>query len=49
MAPITPDQEAGLRALHDEIPTRPGHWPHHLECSSPVKDELRTLDGLGRP
>jgi hypothetical protein len=46
---ITPDQEAGLRALHDEIPTRPGHWTHHLEGSYPNKDELRTLDGLGRP
>ena len=47
--PITPDQEAGLRALHDEIPTRQGHWPHHLEGSYPVTDELRTLGGLGRP
>lgn len=47
--PITPDQEARLRTLHDEIPTRPGHWPHHLEGSYPNKDELRTLDGLGRP
>ena len=47
--PITPDQEAGLRALHDEIPTRPGHWTHHLEGSYPNKDELRTLEGLGRP
>jgi hypothetical protein len=47
--PITPDQEARLRALHDQIPTRPGHWPQHLEGSYPNKDELRTLDGLGRP
>jgi Aminoglycoside adenylyltransferase, C-terminal domain len=47
--PITPDQEAGLRALHDEIPTRPGHWTQHLEGSYPDKDDLRTLDGLGRP
>jgi hypothetical protein len=47
--PITPDQEAGLRALHDEIPTRAGHWTQHLEGSYPNKDELRTLDGLGRP
>ena len=47
--PITADQEAALRALHAEIPTRPGHWPHHLEGSYPNKDELRTLDGLGRP
>jgi hypothetical protein len=47
--PITGDQEAGLRALHDEIPTRPGHWARHLEGSYPNRDELRTLDGLGRP
>jgi Domain of unknown function (DUF4111) len=47
--PITPNQEAGLRALHDEIPTRPGHWTHHLEGSYPGKDELRTLKGLRRP
>ena len=46
--PITPDQEAGLRALHDQIPTRPGHWTQHLEGSYPNKGELRTLDGLGR-
>jgi hypothetical protein len=46
--PINAEQEAGLRALHDEIPTRPGHWTHHLEGSYPVVDELRTLHGLGR-
>lgn len=47
--PITPAQEAGLRAMHDEIPTRPGHWTTELEGSYPPLDELRTLDGLGRP
>jgi predicted nucleotidyltransferase len=47
--PITPEQEAGLRALHDEIPTRNGHWTQHLEGSYPSLDELRTLDGLGAP
>jgi hypothetical protein len=47
--PITADREAGLRALHDEIPTRPGHWTHHLEGSYPDKGELRTMAGLGRP
>lgn len=47
--PITPAQEAGLRAMHDEIPTRPGHWTTELEGSYPLLDELRTLDGLGRP
>jgi predicted nucleotidyltransferase len=47
--PITTEQEAGLRALHDEIPTRNGHWTKHLEGSYPRLDELRTLDGLGAP
>jgi hypothetical protein len=47
--PITDEQEAALRALHDEIPTRPGHWTHHLEGSYPNKDELRTLEALGNP
>jgi hypothetical protein len=46
--PITPEQEVGLRALHDEIPTRPGHWTHHLEGSYPLREELRTLNGLSR-
>lgn len=46
--PITADHEAGLRALHDEIPTRDGHWFRHLEGSYPVARELRTLDGLGK-
>lgn len=46
--PITREQEAGLRALHDEIPTRQGHWTHHLEGSYPQTDELRTLDALGK-
>ncbi|TCM49970.1 aminoglycoside adenylyltransferase domain-containing protein [Kribbella sp. VKM Ac-2568] len=46
--PISADQEAALRALHDEIPTREGFWTQHLEGSYPVLGELRTLDGLGR-
>lgn len=46
--PITAEQEAALRAMHDEIPTRGGHWTHHLEGSYPNKDELRTLDSLGK-
>ncbi|MEX2395174.1 MAG: aminoglycoside phosphotransferase family protein [Actinomycetota bacterium] len=45
---VTADQEHRLRALHDEIPARPGHWTRHLEGSYAPKDELRTLDGLGR-
>ncbi len=47
--PITPNQEAGLRALHDEIPAWPGHWTQNLEGSYPDQDELRTLAGIGRP
>lgn len=46
--PITPPQEAALRALHDELPTRPGYWNRRLEGSYPLLSELRTLDGLGR-
>jgi hypothetical protein len=29
----TEQQIAELRALHDEIPTRDGHWPHDLKGS----------------
>lgn len=46
--PLMPAHEARLRQLHDEIPTRPGHWTRHLEGSYPPKGDLRTLDGLGR-
>ena len=46
-ASITPRQEAALRVLHDEIPTRDGHWTKHLEGSYPLLDELSSLDGLG--
>lgn len=46
--PITPRQEADLRVLHDEVPTRSGHWTHHLEGSYPVAGELRTLGLLGK-
>jgi predicted nucleotidyltransferase len=42
------EQEAGLRRLHDEIPTRPGHWTKHLEGSYAVLDDLRSSDGMGR-
>jgi hypothetical protein len=45
---ITPKQEAGLRALHNELPTRGGHWAGHLEGSYAYRDELKTLDGLGK-
>ena len=45
----SPTQEADLRALHDELPSRAGHWNRHLEGSYPPADELRSLDGLGAP
>jgi hypothetical protein len=43
------EQEQALRALHDEIPTREGHWPHDIEGSYAPIDELATVDALGRP
>lgn len=46
--PISAGQEAGLRAMHDEFPTRREHWAQHLEGSYPPVSELRTLAGLGR-
>lgn len=46
--PITVEQEAALRAMHAEIPTREGHWTHHLEGSYPNAGELRTLESLGK-
>ena len=51
LIPITtqPDREreSALRALHDAIPTRSGHWCRHLEGSYPLAAELRTTDQLG--
>lgn len=47
--PLDCDQEQQLRALHAEIPTRPGFWSKHLEGSYPVTAELRTVEGIGRP
>ena len=41
-------QEAELRALHDEIPTRSGHWPHDIEGSYAPVDELADVSHLGR-
>jgi hypothetical protein len=35
--PITPDQEAGLRTLHDELPTRPGHWTITSKAPIPTR------------
>jgi Domain of unknown function (DUF4111) len=45
---VTTEQERALHELHDEIPTRPGHWTHDLEGSyAPIAD-LKTLDTLGK-
>jgi hypothetical protein len=41
--------EAALRRLHDEIPTRPGHWTKHLEGSYADVASLRSSRGLGTP
>lgn len=42
-----PRQLGRLVLLHDEIPTRPGHWTRHLEGSYAIAGELRDLSGLG--
>jgi len=42
-----PEQQ--LRALHDDIPTRPGHWTKHLEGSYADAPSLRSVDGIGTP
>jgi hypothetical protein len=47
--PVTGEQEAALRAMHDEFPTRPDYWAQRLEGSYPVLADLRTLGGMGRP
>ncbi|MEV0678971.1 aminoglycoside adenylyltransferase domain-containing protein [Actinosynnema sp. NPDC050436] len=41
--------EAGLRALHDEIPTREGFWAGEIEGSYADTASLRTVAGLGVP
>jgi predicted nucleotidyltransferase len=44
---LTTGQEQRVRELHDEIPTRDGHWPHDLEGSYAPLDDLATLAALG--
>jgi predicted nucleotidyltransferase len=46
---VTQEQEQALRQLHDEIPTREGHWTHNLEGSYAPRRDLETLEALGRP
>ncbi len=43
---VTAEQERALRELHDEIPARPGHWPHELEGSYAPRADLATLAAL---
>jgi hypothetical protein len=45
---LTEPQIGQLRELHDEIPTREGHWCHDLEGSYGPVDELASVDYLGR-
>ena len=45
---VTEEQERALRQLHDEIPTRPGHWATNLEGSYPPQRDLETLERLDR-
>ena len=47
-APLTEEQVAALRSIHDEIPTREGHWPHDIEGSYAPFDELASVEHLGR-
>ena len=48
-ARVSAEQEARLRALHDELPTRDGYWTRRLEGSYAPKDELRSLAAMGTP
>lgn len=45
---LTPEQEKEIRKLHDEIPTREGHWVHHIEGSYVPQDELKDLLSLSK-
>ena len=47
-APLTKEQVAALRRIHDEIPTREGHWPHDIEGSYAPLEELASVEHLGR-
>ena len=47
-APLTKEQVAALRRIHDDIPTREGHWPHDIEGSYAPFDELASVEHLGR-
>ena len=46
--PVTGEQERALRRLHEEIPTRPGHWATNLEGSYAPQGDLETVERLDR-
>ena len=45
---LTEPQIAQLRELHDEVPTRDGHWCHDLEGSYAPVAELASVTHLGK-
>jgi hypothetical protein len=45
--PLTDQQVSALREVHDEIPTRDGHWPHDIEGSYAPLADLTSVDHLG--
>jgi Nucleotidyltransferase domain. len=45
---VSAAQERAIRELHDEIPTRSGHWTHDLEGSYAPRTELETLAALDK-
>lgn len=45
---VSAHEERALRRLHDEIPTRPGHWTKHLEGSYAPLADIQTLSAIGR-
>ncbi len=46
--PLTQRQIAELRGLHDEIPTRNGHWCHDIEGSYAPMAELASIKHIGQ-
>jgi hypothetical protein len=47
--PLTDEQEARLRGLHQQIPTRPGHWSTALAGAYPPLAQVRSLEGMDQP
>ncbi len=45
---VTAEQERALRELHDEIPTRSGHWTRNVEGSYAPRADLQTLAALDK-